>query len=86
MPLNSHFFFGSKTLVSLSRRSGRLGLTLVDIERTYGGGRNPLASRVPIPWGGSYSQHSANAVDSSVYTKMAEDVGDLATPSTTEGE
>ena len=71
-------FISYRTLISLS-----------DIERTYGGGKKPLASRVPVTWGGSYSRDiDGHVEDPNIPSDQSvEDVDDaeLGTPPITEG-
>ena len=86
MPLNSPSCCGLRILVSWGgclRDWGQLNNTrLLDIERTYGGGRKPIASRVPLSWG----EKAATAPASSLLQQVREDDGaESATPGITEG-
>lgn len=68
------------------------GLINPDIERTYGGGRKPLASRVPLSWGqdtGAQMDNGASetpnrAADLGVIDEVHE-LHELDTPPATEG-
>lgn len=57
-----------------------------DIERTYGGAKKPLASRVPLSWNedSQGTTSSAASVSGPTFT-IPEDIEETATPGVTEG-
>lgn len=56
-------------------------LSFPDIERTYGGGKKPLASRVPLSW--EQTEHEQEQLEGSSSTVV--EGSEAPTPSATEG-
>lgn len=57
-------------------------LNFPDIERTYGGGKKPLASRVPLAW--EQTEYEQEQVEESSTTTV--EASEAPTPSATEGK
>jgi hypothetical protein len=86
MPLNLRSCFGSRTLVSCFSSALQDLADGADIERTYGGGKKPLASRVPLSWvPGSTPSEAISAEDKIGPLPQANIESAEATPGATEG-